>query len=102
MQFLRLNETCRMIGYSLLNISYKIHYFLEKKNFGGTRHPCEKNEPILDHSGGWGVNGKACWLIAYKQTAIYFVCTHPYVCVCVRPILQCFNKITYIKSITIG
>ena len=22
--------------------------------FGGTRHPCEKNEPTLDHSGGEG------------------------------------------------
>ena len=27
----------------------------EGKNFGGTRHPCEKNEPTLDHSGGGGV-----------------------------------------------
>ena len=40
--------------------------FLGGKNFGGTRHPCEKNEPTLDHSGGGGggVHGKACWLIA--------------------------------------
>ena len=44
------------------NISYKIHFFLGK-NFGGTRHPYEKNELTLDHSGG-GVHGKACWLIA--------------------------------------
>ena len=35
-----------------------------RKNFGGTRHPYEKNEPTFDHSGG-GVLGKACWLIAY-------------------------------------
>ena len=33
------------------NIAYKIHFFLGK-NFGGTRHPCEKNDPTLDHSGG--------------------------------------------------
>ena len=46
------------------NISYKIHFFLGK-NFGGTRHPCEKNEPTLDHSVGGGMHGKACWLIAY-------------------------------------
>ena len=38
--------------------------FFLGKNFGGTIHPCEKNEPTLDHSGG-GVHGKACWLIAY-------------------------------------
>ena len=24
------------------------------KNFGGTRHPCEKNEPTLRHYGGGG------------------------------------------------
>ena len=24
------------------------------KIFGGTRHPCEKNDPTLDHSGGRG------------------------------------------------
>ena len=35
--------------------------FFLGKNFGGTRHPYEKNEPTLDHSGG--VHGKACWLI---------------------------------------
>ena len=35
------------------------------ENFGGTRHPYEKNEPILDHSGGGWVHGKTCWLIAY-------------------------------------
>ena len=33
------------------------------KYFGGTRHPYEKNEPTLDHSGG--VHDKAFWLIAY-------------------------------------
>ena len=27
------------------------------KNFGGTRHPCEKNEPTLDHSVGGGGGG---------------------------------------------
>ena len=27
--------------------------FLGKK-FGGTRHPCDKNDPTLDHSGGGG------------------------------------------------
>ena len=39
--------------------------FFFVKNFGDTRHPYEKNEPTLDHSGG-GVHGKACWLIAYR------------------------------------
>ena len=29
------------------------HFFGGKK-FGGTRHPCGKNEPTLDHSGGGG------------------------------------------------
>ena len=38
--------------------------FFLGKNFGDTRHPYEKNEPTLDHSGG-GVHGKVCWLIAY-------------------------------------
>ena len=37
--------------------------FLGKK-FGGTRYPCEKNELTLDHSGGGGMHGKACSLIA--------------------------------------
>ena len=48
----------RFIGF----IGLQNLFFLEK-NFGGTRHPCEKNEPTLDHSGG-GVHGEACWLIA--------------------------------------
>ena len=39
--------------------------FFEEKIFGDTRHPYEKNEPTLDHSGGGGVHGKTCWLIAY-------------------------------------
>ena len=34
----------------------KSTYFLGK-NFGGTRHPCEENEPTLDHSGGGGGGG---------------------------------------------
>ena len=37
----------------MFNIAYKIHFFLGK-NFGGTRHPYEKNEPTPDHSGGGG------------------------------------------------
>ena len=41
--------------------------FFLGKNFGDTRHPYKKNEPTLDHSGGGGVHGKACWLIAYQQ-----------------------------------
>ena len=90
MQFIRLNETCRMIGYSLLSndvnfveigfkwlcckttfwcvpmrISPTSPFFLGKK-FGGTRHPCEKNELTLDHSER-GVHGKVCWLIVYHQ-----------------------------------
>ena len=40
--------------------------FFLGKNFGNTKHPYEKNEPTLDHSGG-GVHGKACWLIAYMN-----------------------------------
>ena len=28
--------------------------FFEEKNFGDTRHLCEKNEPTLDHSRGGG------------------------------------------------
>ena len=52
-------------------IGLNFNYWLQNpiflgKNFGGTRHPCEKNEPTLDHSGGGGVHGKACWLIAYN------------------------------------
>ena len=38
--------------------------FFWGKNFGDTRHLYEKNEPTLDHSGGGGVHGKVCWLIA--------------------------------------
>ena len=53
--------------------------FFLGKNFGDPRHPYEKNEPTLDHSGG-GVHGKACWLIAYKTTKnykiIYFIITY--------------------------
>ena len=41
--------------------------FLWGKNFGGTRHLCEKNEPTLDRLGGGGVHGKVCWLIAYYE-----------------------------------
>ena len=40
------------------------------KIFGGTRHPCEKNEHTLDQSGG-GVHGKACWHIAYCVYSVY-------------------------------
>ena len=35
----------------------KIHFFFGK-NFGDTRHPYEKNEPTLDHSGGGGCTVK--------------------------------------------
>ena len=73
MQFRRLNETCRMIGHSLLSknvnfveigfkwllckttfwcvlmrISLTKYTFFEKKKFGVTRHLCEKNKPTLD------------------------------------------------------
>ena len=78
MQFLRLYETCRMICYSLLSNdrtllklglngyyvkpclgAFQYEYLLQNslflgKNFGDTRHPCEKNEPTLDHSRGGG------------------------------------------------
>ena len=52
--------------------------FFLGKNFGDTRHPYEKNEPALDHSGG-EVHGKACWLIAYnaKQRMSWITCNHP-------------------------
>ena len=38
---------------------FQCEYFLQNplflgKKFGGARHPCEKNEPTLDHSGGGG------------------------------------------------
>ena len=51
--------------------TFQCEYLLQNplflgKNVGGTRHPCEKNEPTLDDSGGVGVHGKACWLIAYS------------------------------------
>ena len=52
--------------------AFRCEYLLQNplfflgKNFGDTRHPYEKNEPTLDHSGGGGVHGKTCWLIAYK------------------------------------
>ena len=36
------------------NISYKIQLFLWEKNFGVTRHLCEKNEHTLDRLGGGG------------------------------------------------
>ena len=90
MQFLRLNETCRMICYSILSnnvnlveigfewlwrkttvlcvlmrISPTKSTFSLGKNFDGTRHLCEKNEPTLDRFVGGGVHGKVCWLIAY-------------------------------------
>ena len=42
--------------------------FLWGKNFGGTRHLCEKDEPTLDRSVGGGgeeEHGKVCWLIVH-------------------------------------
>ena len=41
-------------------------YFLLGKHFGGTRHPCRKNERTLDRFFEWGggVHVKACCLIA--------------------------------------
>ena len=71
MKFLRLNETCRMIGYSLLSndvyfveigfdwlrISPTKSTFSLRKKTGGTRHLCEKmNPPSI-------VLGKSCWLM---------------------------------------
>ena len=37
--------------------AFQYEYLLQnplffRKKFGGTRHPWEKNEPTLDHSGG--------------------------------------------------
>ena len=37
-----------------LRISPTKSTFFLGKNFGDTRHPYEKNEPTLDHSGGGG------------------------------------------------
>ena len=70
MQFLRLNETCRYyqmkstllkLGLSGYEVkprfdAFQCEYLLPNpfflgKNIGGTRHPCKKNEPTLDHSG---------------------------------------------------
>ena len=39
--------------------AFQCEYLLQNplflgKNFGDTRHPCEKNEPTLDHFGGGG------------------------------------------------
>ena len=39
--------------------AFQCEYLLQNpiflgKNFVGTRHSCEKNEPTLDHSGGGG------------------------------------------------
>ena len=83
MQSLRLNETCRMICYSLLSNdvnfvemglsgydvkprfgAFQCEFLLQnplflRKNFGDTRHPCEKNKPTLDHSGRGGGGGVA-------------------------------------------
>ena len=71
MQFFRLNETCRYyqmmstllkLGLSGYDVkprfgAFQYEYLIRNplflgKNFGGTGHPCEKNEPTLDHSGG--------------------------------------------------
>ena len=41
--------------------------FFLGKNFGDTRHPYEKNEPTLDHS-GWEGARKVCWLIGYSMS----------------------------------
>ena len=78
MQFLHLYEICRMICYSLFQMmstllklglsgydvksrfgAFQCEYLLQNplflgKNFGDTRHPYEKNEPTLNHSGGGG------------------------------------------------
>ena len=39
--------------------AFQYEYLLQNllflgNNFGGTRNPCEKNEPTLDHSAGGG------------------------------------------------
>ena len=49
------------------NIAYKIHFFFEEKILVALDTHAKKNESTLDHSGGGGVHGKACWLITYKQ-----------------------------------
>ena len=51
------------LGGEYLRISPTKSTFSLGKNFGETRHLCEKNEPTLDRFGG-GVHGKVCWLIA--------------------------------------
>ena len=56
--------------------AFQCEYLLQnplffKKNFGVTRHLCEKNVPTLDHSGRGGVHGKACWLIAYMPLILH-------------------------------
>ena len=49
--------------------AFQSGYFLQNpllfgKKFGGTRHPYEKKEPTLDHSGG-GVHGKLAYSLIY-------------------------------------
>ena len=92
LQFLCLNETFRMIGYSILsnnvnfveiglawlwrkttffvrsnaNISYKLHFFFGEKILVTLDTYAEKINPpsIVFGVGGGGVHGKVCWLIA--------------------------------------
>ena len=47
-----------------LLISHTNPLFLLGKNFGDTRHLCQKNEPTLDRF-GVGVHGMVSWLIVY-------------------------------------
>ena len=100
MQFLCLNETCKMICYSILSnnvnlveIGFELLWrkttvlcvlmrisptkstFSLGKNFGGTRHLCENHEATLDRLGG-GVHGKVCWLIAYNSIIKKKHCKH--------------------------
>ena len=53
--------------------AFQYEYLLQNplilgKNFGSTRHPCENNEPTLDHFGGGG--GCTVRLIAYYANII--------------------------------
>ena len=74
MQFLRLNETYRMIGYSLLSnndnfVEIGLTGYDVKPRFGAFHCEYLLQNPFF-YSGGW-VHGKACWLIANSERALF-------------------------------
>ena len=55
-----------------MQISPTKSFFLGK-NVGGTRHPCEKNEPTLDHSGGGGARSGMLTHNLYVIKLTYYI-----------------------------